>query len=184
MGLISRVSSRTYRNEINLPNQTFSSPIMARYRVICEPRGFLTILQIIFSLTTIIVLASVAQKISVNLNCKPLSAGTPVDREIIVIVKYPFQFGDIQYESCASNKTLTAEQFGLSYSSQSQFFMSSLAIIFIYSILRLVYYIFKEVDMLYGRFPAVNTDYWATIGLSVYNFIAVICCVVVVVGLQ
>merc|ERR1711981_1314941 len=109
MGLISRVSSRTYRNEINLPNQTFSSPIMARYRVICEPRGFLTILQIIFSLTTIIVLASVAQKISVNLNCKPLSAGTPVDREIIVIVKYPFQFGDIQYESCASNKTLTEE---------------------------------------------------------------------------
>merc|ERR1711879_407390 len=137
MGLISRVSSRTYRC---INNSTKILKInMGRYRAILESRGFTRVLQLVFGLTTMIVLFSFNQMISVNLNCKPTGNGEPQDKEILVTVSYPFRLGDTTYETCSDSNASTSnvatitnsEYKSADYGSHTQFFMSSIFLTFL-----------------------------------------------------
>lgn len=124
---------------------------MGRYRAIMESRGFTRALQLVFALTTMIVVFGFNQVISVNLNCKPTGNGEPQDKEILVTVSYPFRLGDTPYETCSEN-TSTSNQAIITYSdyeqayyaAHTQFFMSSIFLTFLSSAFLLYVYVFQE----------------------------------------
>ena len=58
-----------------------------RPRVICEPRGFTKILQLVFSISIISILFNYKQPFSTNINCKSINGNSednkPVNVEVV-----------------------------------------------------------------------------------------------------
>jgi len=158
---------------------------MMRLRALAESRGATRILQIVFSIVCMAVIFGFSQRVSVTVNCKPTtSAFEASTREVSVIVSYPFDlFGDITYDDCTGNST-TVVQSNSGYTSKSQFYMSSIFLVFLSSIAYVIIYAMYESKLLYMDLPYYKIDFGITATLALYSFIAAIIMSIISTGVR